>query len=646
MEGERVQKAPGGGKKWIIAAAAVVAVVLCAYLGLCAWAGVQGVMPRVTVGGLDISGMSAEQAAQVLEEAVQAQKERTVVTLRYGGWSGTLTGEDAEIDCSGAAQAAWEIGRANFFMQGASWLGHQMGVVSSQIDLNVALSDSAEILLDEADREEGGVTNAQYMVEGDALVVTKGVTGVSIDREQAAQDIAAALRDALQEGLSSGEQTEREVELTAQESAPQELDFEAIHQELYTEPQDAQVDPETYQATDHVVGVDFDPAQAKAMFDAAGEGETVSIPLELTQPAETKGSLEEKLFRDVLGEATSTVSGSSVRKNNVQLAAGACNGIVLMPGEEFSYNTATGERTADKGYGAAPSYVAGESVDNVGGGVCQPSSTIYYAVLHTTLEVTERHDHQFAVGYVPDGMDATVWYGSLDFKFKNNTNYPVKVVTQSYDQNGKRYLTVKLYGTNEDGHYTEPKSTVYDRVEPTTQYKADESVPQGTTRVDSKQNAYVGRKAHTYRYVYDKDGNLLEKQDMGVSSYAMRPKTILYNPADGDPATWVDGVPGTGQTSETVNPGTGEQTGQTTEPGTEGGTGTADPGTGEGTGQPTTDPGTGGEETGEPATDPGTGGETEQPAEPGSEGQGDQSQPPEGTDQPDAGADAAVQPAA
>ena len=82
MEGERVQKAPGGGKKWIIAAAAVVAVVLCAYLGLCAWAGAQGVMPRVTVGGLDISGMSAEQAAQVLEEAVQAQKERTVVTLR------------------------------------------------------------------------------------------------------------------------------------------------------------------------------------------------------------------------------------------------------------------------------------------------------------------------------------------------------------------------------------------------------------------------------------------------------------------------------------------------------------------------------------------------------------------------------------
>ena len=632
MAGERVQKAPGGRKKWIIAAAAAVIVLVCAYLGLCAWVGTQGVMPRVTAGGLDVSGMSVEQAAQRLEEAVQERSGNVAVTLRYGGWSGALTGADIQADCRGSAQAAWDVGRSNFFVQGASWLGHQMGVMSSQADLAVTLSDRVDDMLDEADQEEGGVTNAQYMMEGDALVVTKGVTGVAVDREQARQDIADAFQEALAEQLSGDGTgtTEREVELTAQESAPQALDFEAIHQELYTQPRDAQVDPETYEATDHVVGVDFDPDQAQALFDASGEGETVSIPLVLTQPAETKESLQEKLFRDVLGEATSTVSGSSVRKNNVKLAAEACNGIVLMPGEEFSYNTATGERTADKGYGAAPSYVAGESVDNVGGGVCQPSSTIYYAVLHTTLEVTERHDHQFAVGYVPDGMDATVWYGALDFKFKNNTDYPVKVVTESYDRNGRRYLTVKLYGTNEDGHYVEPESKVYDWVSPTTQYRADESVPRGTTRVDSAQNAYNGRKARTYRNVYDKDGNLIETQDMGVSTYAMRPETILYNPADGDPATWVDGVPGSGQTAETGNPDTGSETGQTTDPGTGSETGqTTDPGTGGQNGQ-TTDPGTGGQ-TGQTAG-PGAEGGTGQTADPGTEsGSG---QPAPGTDNP------------
>ena len=108
---------------------------------------------------------------------------------------------------------------------------------------------------------------------------------------------------------------------------------------------------------------------------------------------------------------------------------------------------------------------------------------------------------------------------------------------------GKRKLNVKIYGTNVDGIRAEPKSTVYETVSPTTQYKADESITQGTTKVDSKQNPYTGKSAQTYRYIYDRDGNLLEKQDMGKSVYKMRPKTILYNPADGDPATWPNGVP-------------------------------------------------------------------------------------------------------
>ena len=207
-----------------------------------------------------------------------------------------------------------------------------------------------------------------------------------------------------------------------------------------------------------------------------------------------------------------------------------------MPGEVFSYNKTTGSRTADKGYLGAPVYSGGASVEGIGGGICQTSSTIYYAVLHTTLEIVERHAHMYAVGYVPDGMDATVWYGSSDFRFKNNTNYPVKVVTESYDKNGSRFLTVKIYGTNEDGRYAVPERVQYDYIQPTTQYKADASVPRGTTRVDSVQNAYVGLKAQTYRYIYAEDGTLLEKQDMGVSSYKMRPRTILYNPADGDPS--------------------------------------------------------------------------------------------------------------
>ena len=155
----------------------------------------------------------------------------------------------------------------------------------------------------------------------------------------------------------------------------------------------------------------------------------------------------------------------------------------------------------------------------------------------------ERRAHRFNTGYVPEGMDATVYYGQTDFRFENSTDYPIKIVTSSYDKGGKRKLNVKIYGTNVDGVRAEPRSTVYETVSPTTQYKADESIPQGTTKVDSKQNPYTGKSAQTYRYIYDRDGKLLEKQDMGKSVYKMRPKTILYNPADGDPATWPNGVP-------------------------------------------------------------------------------------------------------
>ena len=125
-----------------------------------------------------------------------------------------------------------------------------------------------------------------------------------------------------------------------------------------------------------------------------------SIPLTVTQPDITQEILADRLFADLLGQGTSQVSGSSNRKFNVKLSAEACNGVILMPGEEFSYNNTTGSRSADKGYLPAPVYSGGASVDETGGGICQTSSTIYYAVLHTTLEIVERHAHMYSVGYV------------------------------------------------------------------------------------------------------------------------------------------------------------------------------------------------------------------------------------------------------
>lgn len=558
MEGNRVQKETKKGpdnpkkKALLIGIGAAAVVVVGAYAGLCAWVGSSpAILKGVSVGGVSVGGMTQEQAKSALEDSLDQVKDLTV-PLEYGTWSGSIPGTALSLNAEDCARQAWETGRSNFILQGGAYLGSLLGM-DQEVDLSLDWSEDGQkqlnALLDEADQlAGGGITQAAYVIDGDQLKITKGVTGVAIDREKSEEQVKQALKDELEEKLRGETVQPETVTLTAHEESPQEPDFQAMYEELHTEPVDATVDPQTYQATDSVVGVDFDVEQAKTAYESAAEGETVSIPLTLTQPKETKESLQAKLFRDLLGSGTTNVSGSSNRKHNVKLSAEACNGVVLMPGEVFSYNNTTGSRSASKGYLSAPVYSGGASVDEVGGGICQTSSTIYYAVLHTTLEVVERKAHMYNTGYVDEGMDATVYYGLTDFRFKNNTNYPVKIVTRSYDQGGKRKLTVEIYGTNETGYYAVPKSTTYDWVSPTTQYKADSSIPRGTTKVDSKQNPYTGVSASTYRYIYDKNGNLVEKQQMTSSTYKMRPKTILYNPADGDPSTWVGGKPSQPQT--------------------------------------------------------------------------------------------------
>lgn len=545
------KRAAGGGRSGFVLLG-LLAVVLAGYVGLCAWVSVNGkVLPNVTVAGLDVSGMTVEEAQSAMELAVQEYSDDASITLTYGDWSGTMCVADYQHEPIGGGVLAYGVGRENFFVQGFQFLRHLLGG-STEVELNLTHRAEQTVFLDllnEADRAMGSeVSQMSYSVRGDQLEVTKGRSGVKFDGAMLLYVAQNAVEDALEQAIAQGEEANVIVDLESQDigteiTPPYVPEYELLHHELYAEVAEPTYDKETKTVTDHTVGIDFDVNALKSAYEAAAEGETFSIPLTVTQPKDTKAAYEKKLFADVLGTATSKVSGSANRKSNVKLSAQACDGVILLPGEEFSYNNTTGSRSPDKGYLPAPTYNAGASVDDVGGGICQTSSTIYYALLHTTLEVVERQNHSYATGYVPDGMDATVFFGSLDFRFKNNTNYPVKVVTESYDKSGNRYLKVTLMGTNEDGRYAKPTNSVYEVVEPTKSYVADETVPQGTLVLDKQQNAYRGRKAQVTRTIYEADGTVVEQQNMGVSRYKMRPHLYHYNPLDGDPATWPDGVP-------------------------------------------------------------------------------------------------------
>lgn len=160
-----------------------------------------------------------------------------------------------------------------------------------------------------------------------------------------------------------------------------------------------------------------------------GVVEPVEIPvLEEKIPKRTKEQL--KGITNVLGKYTTTFGGDYNRSRNIELAANSINGTMLMPGESFSYNNATGSRSSEHGYLSAPVIVGGKLVPGTGGGVCQVSSTLFNALLYSGLDILERTSHFNPISYTPIGQDATVAEGYLDLKFRNNMKNPIYLYTE------------------------------------------------------------------------------------------------------------------------------------------------------------------------------------------------------------------------
>ncbi len=132
--------------------------------------------------------------------------------------------------------------------------------------------------------------------------------------------------------------------------------------------------------------------------------------------------------------STKVYTKTKARQNNLKIVCQKLNGTILQPNEEFSYNTTCGPYNKENGFGKATIFVGDKEVQDYGGGVCQLSSTLYNAVKKLNVDITERHNHSKKVYYVPDGQDATVSYGSLDFKFKNLNSYPLRIEANSNSQ--------------------------------------------------------------------------------------------------------------------------------------------------------------------------------------------------------------------
>ena len=528
------EAAPAKKKKTaLIAAAVTVGALLACYLCLCAYGALSGrVFPNVTVGGADLSGMTSAQAVQTLAGQTGGEDALLTVELSCGSWRGELPAGSVQADLNAGAAAALACGRDNFFTQGFQLVRHLLGG-RSDLPLPAALTPEGEQALeeqlDEADETiPGRAVQPTWEVQGEALLFTTGVPGRLLDRAQIRQDAVRAATDGLNARLAGDPDAAGSLTLAAEETQPEPLDFQAIYDEIHTEPADAWFDPETRSVQPHVTGVSFDVDAASARAEAAAEGQRLSVPLTITEPEVTAPELEAIMFSDVLGECTTNVGGTAARLGNVTLAAQKCDQYVMMPGDVFSYNTVVGPRTTAAGFLPAPAYVKGETVNEVGGGICQVSSTLYLACLRSNLEIVERQNHSYISDYITAGMDATVAYNAIDYQFRNDTEYPILIDARVVG----RKLTIQILGTKTDDITVEMTYRILSTTPYEVVYEPDETVPVGTTKV--KVTPYNGYKVVVYRNLYDGEGDLVESIQENVSNYRKRDRVILYNPADAE----------------------------------------------------------------------------------------------------------------
>ncbi len=501
---------------WIVLLS-VAAVLLAVYGGLCVAAGVSGtVAGRVYVMDVDMSGLTREQAARRWDEEQAALLERTAIPLTVEGESlGEVTLQQMGASASGeaAAAAAWDVTHGHAFLGGwqllRSWFAETRVQPRWTVDSGAMRRCAASIseatytpAVDGAWRMEKEKT--------DGLYVTCAADGRRLDPAQ----LMTALRTALEQGDLSG------VAGVYIPVAAIPLDLETLHQEICGDGVSAMYDKSTGGLTEERVGVQFDVAAAKEIVAAAQPGTEVVIPAEITAPKVTKEALEKVLFRDELGSFTTYVSGTWDRIENVKIAARNINYWVLNPGESFSYNDAVGPTDAAHGFSPAPGYVGGETVDVYGGGVCQVSSTLYYATLLSNLEIVTRYCHQFAPGYIRWGCDATVYEGPVDFVFRNNTDYPIRIVTSRSGAN----LTVSIQGTKVDDSYVEMVTSVEAEYPYETIYQEVDTLAPGVEVVE--QYPYTGYTVYAWRYVYAGDGTLLSSDLESVSNYESRDMII------------------------------------------------------------------------------------------------------------------------
>ncbi len=510
--------------KWgIITIILVIALALAAYFTACAFD--TDIYKNVYVGDINLGGLSRSEASDLF--SLYEDELPETVTFTCSGEDFNIYTEDFDVKYlfADTIENAYEYGRdENFFRRFVNVLTLKFSKKTLPIEITFDTDKLNNIINEKlGDKITPVVDYSAELVDDNKLVILNGTDGFGADMEVVYDDIKNAL---------STIKTDEKVAIELGTLKAKQLQKDEFFAEFLREPKDAYfIDEENLEYVEHIVGIEFDKAEAEKIIDENKTNDkTYEIPVKVTYPEITLNKLLGKAFEDTLGSyATNYNPGEVGRTKNVSLAASKINGVILAPGESFSFNKVVGARTYENGFRDAKVYQGNEIVDGLGGGICQVSSTLYNAVLYANLEIVTRRNHSLSVAYVPLGRDATVSYGSIDFVFKNNKKYPVKLTASAY---GGR-LSVSVMGVKEDDTkvelYTETVATrAFEEIE-----EIDPELAPGETKV--KQNGSNGYTVNTYKVV--KSGGTQNREFVSRSVYLPTNKITLIGAEETEETT-------------------------------------------------------------------------------------------------------------
>jgi len=476
----------------------------------------------IHINGLNVGGYTISELESLLNKNYKDNLNGLEITLKVKNISETVSFSDLGVSCNiqEVVDKAYSIGRSgNIFKRLRELLEVRKNGAQINIDITFDKEKLANVVQSLYDKTFIPVKEADLVIEGNKIVLCTGHHGESIDKDYAMSEVEK-LVNSYEGGV---------IEIPVNVAPPAKINVDDLYNRISRKPVNAyaKVTNNTVEIVPHVPGIEIDRAYLESVVAELENIEDIEKELQVTfiTPEITTDKAKELLFRDVLATKSTYFSTSGTnnanRGENIKLAASKINGKILAPGEIFSFNDVVGKRTAEAGYKTANVYSAGRVIDDIGGGICQVSSTLYNAVLYSDLEVVQRRNHTFTVGYVPNGLDATVSYGSVDFQFRNSTNWPIKIQAKVTDN----HVYFTLIGTNESpGKKVEIETEVVKTTPFTTKYYDDPTLPEGTTKVkQSGKNGYV---VNTYKII-KLNGEVVSRTKLHTSTYIPLQEEII-----------------------------------------------------------------------------------------------------------------------